>query len=51
MPTKRKTRFHSRSLPLFIVAVGIMTDYGDNGAPRRALYGDITFRSLPQSAK
>ena len=28
-----------------IVAVGIMTDYGDNGAPRRALYGDITFRS------
>lgn len=34
-----------------IVAVGIMTDYGDNGAPRRALYGDITFRGLPQSAK
>jgi hypothetical protein len=30
-----------------IVAVGIMTDYGDNGAPRRALYGDITFRSAP----
>lgn len=27
-----------------IVAVGIMTDYGDNGAPRRAQYGDITFR-------
>ncbi len=26
-----------------IVAVGIMTDYGDNGAPRRAQYGDITF--------
>jgi hypothetical protein len=30
-----------------IVAVGIMTDYGDNGAPRRAFYGDITFRSAP----
>jgi hypothetical protein len=30
-----------------IVAVGIMTDYGDNAAPRRALYGDITFRSAP----
>jgi hypothetical protein len=30
-----------------IVAVGIMTDPGDNGAPRRALYGDITFRSGP----
>jgi len=28
-----------------IVAVGIMTDYGDNNAPRRAWYGDITFRS------
>ena len=27
-----------------IVAVGIMTDYGDNGSPRRAQYGDITFR-------
>jgi len=26
-----------------IVAVGIMTDYGDNNAPRRAFYGDITF--------
>jgi Protein of unknown function (DUF3047) len=26
-----------------IVAVGIMTDYGDNNSPRRALYGDITF--------
>lgn len=26
-----------------IVAVGFMTDYGDNGAPRRAYYGDITF--------
>jgi hypothetical protein len=32
-----------------IVAVGIMTDYGDNGAPRRALYGDITFHSVRQS--
>jgi len=28
-----------------IVAVGIMTDSGDNGEPRRAMYGDITFRS------
>jgi hypothetical protein len=27
-----------------IVAVGIMTDYGDNGGRRRAQYGDITFR-------
>jgi hypothetical protein len=27
-----------------IVAVGLMTDFGDNGAPRRAFYGDITFR-------
>ena len=27
-----------------IVAVGIMTDFGDNNAPRRAFYGDITFR-------
>jgi len=27
-----------------VVAVGMMTDYGDNGAPRRAFYGDITFR-------
>lgn len=30
-----------------IVAVGIMTDFGDNGARRRAYYGDITFRSAP----
>jgi hypothetical protein len=30
-----------------IVAVGIMTDFGDNGAPRSALYGDITF-SAPE---
>ena len=29
--------------PGHIVAVGIMTDYGDNNAPRRAYYGDITF--------
>lgn len=28
-----------------IVAVGIMTDYGDNNAPRRAWYGDIRFRA------
>jgi len=27
-----------------IVAVGIMTDYGDNNAPRRAWYGDIVFK-------
>ena len=26
-----------------IVAVGLMTDYGDDGSPRRAVYGDITF--------
>jgi hypothetical protein len=29
--------------PGHIVAIGIMTDYGDNNAPRRAYYGDITF--------
>ena len=34
-----------------IVAVGIMTDYGDNGASRRAYYGDITFRSAPQPGR
>jgi Protein of unknown function (DUF3047) len=28
-----------------IVGVGLMTDYGDDGSRRRALYGDITFRS------
>jgi hypothetical protein len=33
--------FHEE--PRDIVAVGLMTDYGDNGAPRRAFYGDITF--------
>ena len=27
-----------------VVAIGLMTDFGDNGAPRRAYYGDITFR-------
>jgi hypothetical protein len=27
-----------------IVAVGLMTDVGDDGSPRRAYYGDITFR-------
>ena len=32
-----------------IVAVGIMTDSGDNGAPRSAVYGDITFQSERQS--
>jgi hypothetical protein len=30
-----------------IVAVGLMTDYGDDGSPRRTIYGDITFRSAP----
>ncbi len=30
-----------------IVAVGLMTDYGDDGSRRRAYYGDITFRSGP----
>jgi hypothetical protein len=29
-----------------IVAVGVMTDFGDDKAPRRAFYGDITF--LPE---
>ena len=28
-----------------IVAVGLMVDFGDNGAPRSAWYGDITFRA------
>jgi hypothetical protein len=28
-----------------IVAVGVMTDSGDDGSTRRALYGDITFRT------
>jgi hypothetical protein len=27
-----------------IVAVGVMTDVGDEGSQRRAFYGDITFR-------
>lgn len=27
-----------------LVAVGVMTDFGDDGSPRRAHYGDITFR-------
>jgi hypothetical protein len=30
-----------------MVGVGLMTDYGDDGSPRRAYYGDITFRSTP----
>jgi hypothetical protein len=33
--------------PADIVAVGLMTDYGDDGSPRRAYYGDITLRSAP----
>jgi hypothetical protein len=28
-----------------IVAVGVMTDSGDDGATRRTFYDDITFRS------
>ena len=28
-----------------LVAIGLMTDSGDNGSPRRGYYGDITFRS------
>ena len=28
-----------------MVGIGLMTDPGDNGGPRRAWYGDITFRS------
>lgn len=31
--------------PSDIVAVGLMTDPGDDGSRRRAAYGDITFRS------
>jgi hypothetical protein len=27
-----------------IVAVGVMTDVGDDGSPRKSYYGDITFR-------
>ena len=27
-----------------VVGIGFMTDYGDNNAPRRAYYGDISFR-------
>jgi hypothetical protein len=30
-----------------IVGVGLMTDFGDDGSPRRTGYGDITFRSAP----
>ena len=30
-----------------VVAVGLMTDPGDDGSTRRAYYGDITFRSAP----
>jgi hypothetical protein len=30
-----------------IVGIGLMTDYGDDGSPRRAVYGDITLRSAP----
>jgi hypothetical protein len=30
-----------------IVGVGLMTDHGDDGSPRSAVYGDITLRSAP----
>jgi len=30
-----------------IVGVGLMTDHGDDGSPRRTTYGDILFRSAP----
>ena len=33
-----------------IVAVGIMTDVGDDGSRRRVYYGDISFRTLPATA-
>jgi hypothetical protein len=29
--------------PQDVVSVGVMTDVGDDGSPRRALYGDISF--------
>lgn len=32
--------------PGHIVAIGLMTDVGDDGSRRSAFYGDITFRSL-----
>jgi hypothetical protein len=31
--------------PSDVLAVGLMTDPGDDGSPRRSFYGDITFRS------
>jgi hypothetical protein len=31
-----------------LVAVGLMTDYGDDGSPRRVFYGDIIFRAPPE---
>jgi hypothetical protein len=33
-----------------IVAVGVLTDCGDDGSTRRAFYGDITFRTPPATA-
>lgn len=33
--------------PGHVVAVGLMTDFGDDGSARRAFYGDITFRKAP----
>jgi Protein of unknown function (DUF3047) len=33
--------------PQDLVGVGVMTDVGDDGSPRRTFYGDITFRSTP----
>lgn len=31
--------------PADIVSVGLMSDHGDDGSPRRTFYGDITFRA------
>ena len=33
-----------------IVAIGVMTDVGDDGSPRRAFYGDITARQSASTA-
>jgi hypothetical protein len=33
-----------------LVAVGVLTDVGDDGSRRRALYGDITVRQSSSTA-
>jgi hypothetical protein len=33
-----------------IVGVGLMTDFGDDGSPRRTYYGDISFRTVGGTA-